>query len=156
MAENNSVVKLLNDLVEINHNRVKGYELAASELDSADADLQAIFRSMANDSKQYAAALKEVVVFSGGQASADSTNQGKVYRAWMHVKSTYSGHDRYGILDSCDHNEAEAQEAYLLALESPATIGSSIRSLIKEQQTSLQTAHDLIKNFKGAAQAAVA
>ena len=89
MIENNNGLKLLNDLIEINNDRIKGYELVATELKETDADLLAIFRSMANDSRYYAAELTQVVNALGGQSSTDTTKKGKVYRAWMHVKTTF-------------------------------------------------------------------
>ena len=153
MIKNNNLVTLLNELIEINNDRIKGYQLAAAELTKSDIDLRALFRSMANDSKYYVTELTELVRELGGASSNETTNKGKAYQAWMNVKSTFSGHDRQGILDSCEYGEAEAQQAYQNALTSELNLNEEIRSLIATQQTSLKTAHDLIKTFKHAAQA---
>ena len=153
MKQINNLIRVLNDLIEINNDRMEGYQRAAIELKKADIDLRAIFRSMANDSKYYAAELKQVVDELGAVSSTDTTNKRKVYRAWMNVKSGFSSHDRQEILESCEYGEAEAQEAYQNVLTGETILSENIRSLIASQQLSLQTAHDLIKSFKHAAHA---
>ncbi len=55
---NDKLVEVLNDLIEINNDRVVGYEKAADETKSLDVDLQAIFTKMAAESKKYAAELR--------------------------------------------------------------------------------------------------
>lgn len=150
---NHFIIKVLNDLIEINNGRIEGYQRAANELKAADIDLRALFRSMANDSRYYASELKQVVIESGGASSPDTINTGKVYQSWINVHPGFSGHDRQGILDSCEYGEAKAQEAYQKALTGEQTLSGNIRSLIASQQLSLKTAHDLIKTFKDAAHA---
>lgn len=151
MIEDNKVVNLLNDLIEINNDRIEGYDFAAAELKDTDADLQAIFRSMANDSRYYREELTQVVHEIGGHSSTGSTKKGKVYRAWMHVKTTFPGHDRHCILDSCEYGEEEAQQAYNHALNPEIYFDENVRTLLEVQQASLKTARDLIKSFKIAA-----
>lgn len=153
METNEKLIEVLNDLIEINNDRVTGYEKASEETKNLDVDLQAIFHSMANDSRKYAAELTEQVRNLGGEASTDTTNKGKIYRVWMDVKATFSGHDRQSVLESCEFGEDAAQRAYKEALASDAELDVPTRQLITGQQESLKTAHDLIKNFRDAHQA---
>ncbi len=153
METNEKLIETLNDLIEINNDRVNGYEKAADETKDLDVDLQAIFHSMANDSRKYAAELTEEVRNLGGEASTDTTNSGKIYRVWMDVKATFSGHDRQSVLESCEFGEDAAQKAYKEALASDAEMNAPTRQLITGQQESLKTAHDVIKNFRDAHQA---
>ncbi|MBC7888683.1 MAG: PA2169 family four-helix-bundle protein [Ferruginibacter sp.] len=153
MTTNENLIEVLNDLIEINNDRVTGYEKAADDTKDLDVDLQAIFHSMANDSRKYAAELTEEVTKLGGEPATGSTNKGKIYRVWMDVKATFSGHDRQSVLESCEFGEDAAQKAYKEALASDAEIDAATRQLITEQQSSLKTAHDLIKNYRDAHQA---
>jgi len=153
METNEKLIETLNDLIEINNDRVNGYEKAADETKDLDVDLQAIFHSMANDSRKYAAELTEEVRNLGGEASTDTTNSGKIYRVWMDVKATFSGHDRQSVLESCEFGEDAAQKAYKEALASDAEMNAPTRQLITGQQELLKTAHDVIKNFRDAHQA---
>ena len=150
MTTNNNLIEVLNDLIEINNDRVTGYERAVEETKDRDLDLQAIFHSMANDSRKYAAELSSAITQMGGQPTTDTTNRGKIYRVWMDVKATFTGHDRQSVLESCEYGEDAAQRAYNDALSSDAEIDSTTRQLITDQQSSLKTAHNLIKKYRDA------
>ncbi|MEO5892922.1 MAG: PA2169 family four-helix-bundle protein [Ferruginibacter sp.] len=148
MATNEKLIEVLNDLIEINNDRVNGYEKAADETKDIDVDLQAIFHTMANDSRQYATELTHKVSELGGEAATGSTNRGKIYRVWMDVKSTFTGSDRQSILESCEFGEDNAQKAYTEALASDAEIDAETRQLITDQQASLKSAHNKIKGYR--------
>jgi uncharacterized protein (TIGR02284 family) len=150
MERNEKLIGVLNDLIEINNDRVTGYEKAANESKRLDVDLRAIFHSMANDSRKYAAELTNIVTNSGGEPATGNTGKGKIYQVWMDVKTTFSGHDRQSILESCEFGEDNAQKAYSAALASDAEIDVATRQVITDQQASLKTAHDTIKGFRDA------
>ena len=149
METNEKLVEVLNDLIEINNDRVTGYEKAVDETKDLDVDLQAIFHGMANDSRKYAAELTQEVNKLGGVADTNATtNSGKIYRIWMDVKATFTGHSRQAVLENCEFGEDAAQKAYTEALASDAEMGSNVRQLITEQQASLKVAHNLIKKYR--------
>ncbi len=150
MTRNDKLVEVLNDLIQINNDRVNGYERAADETKDRDVDLQGIFNKMANDSRQYAAELSREVSRLGGTPDTGTTNSGKLYRVWMDVKSLFTGKDRQAILENCEFGEDAAQKAYKAALSSDAEINAETRQLITDQQASLKTAHDLIKKYRDA------
>jgi len=134
----------------INNDRVVGYEKAANETKSLDVDLQTIFRQMADDSRKYAAQLTSEVDNLGGDPSRGTTNSGKIYRVWMDVKATFTGHDRQAVLENCEFGEDAAQKAYRTALASDAEMSADVRQLITDQQSSLKKSHDLIKKYRDA------
>lgn len=148
MDKNEKLTEVLNDLIEINNDRVTGYEKAVEETKNLDVDLQAIFHSMANDSRKYAAELTQEVNKLGGEATRDTTTSGKVYRVWMDVKATFTGHDREAALSSCEFGEDAAQKAYTSALASDAEMSAEVRKLITDQQATLKIAHNLIKKYR--------
>jgi uncharacterized protein (TIGR02284 family) len=148
MATNDNLVSVLNDLIRINNDRIEGYERAAKEARDIDVDLRAIFNRMADESRQYAAELTQEVVKCGGEPATGTTAAGKIYRAWMDVKATFTGHDRESVLAACEFGEDAAQKAYDSALESDAEMSADIRQLIANQKASLKTSHDVVKKYR--------
>jgi len=148
MQTNEKLVEVLNDLIEINNDRVAGYQKAVEDTKDLDIDLQAVFNSMANDSRKYAAELTQEVNKLGGEAKPEHSIGGTIHRAWIDVKATFSGHDRQAILNSCEFGEDAAQHAYNEALSSDAEISADIRQVIADQQAALRVAHNLIKKYR--------
>src|SRR4051812_5013300 len=118
MEINEAVNDILNDLVKINNDRIAGYERAISESKDMDIDLKAIFESMIRESATYKQELTAVIQANGGEVEDDTTTSGKIYRAWMDIKSTMTDSDRLSILGSCEFGEDAAQRAYEAALAS--------------------------------------
>jgi uncharacterized protein (TIGR02284 family) len=151
MATNEKLVEVLNDLILINNDRVVGYEKAIEEVKDLDVDLKGIFKKMADESREYKTELVQEVARLGGEPVVEgTTNMGKIYRVWMDVKATFSGHDRQSALESCEFGEDAAQKAYKTALASDAEMSAETRQLITSQQASLKTSHDMIKKFRDA------
>jgi len=144
------LTEVLNDLIKINNDRVKGYEKAADESKDVDVDLQAIFHKMADESRKYVAELSSRVNELGGEMESGQTGLGKLYQAWMDVKATFTGKDRHAILASCEYGEDAAQRAYRDALATDADMDTATRQLITTQQSALKTSHDLIKKYRDA------
>jgi uncharacterized protein (TIGR02284 family) len=142
------VAEVLNDLVQINYDRVRGYEKAADETNSKDADLRSLFTDFANESRNYANELSTQVSALGAEPATDATTKGKIYRAWMDVKATITGSDRKAILGSCEYGEDAAQKAYDQALESDVEMSADIRQLIMRQKEALKRGHDRVKKMR--------
>jgi uncharacterized protein (TIGR02284 family) len=141
--------EILNDLIQINNDRVAGYEKAIEELKSEDADLKTLFVKMIGESHKHKMALATEVQALGEEAESGTTNSGKIYRAWMDVKAIFSGHDRKTVLNNCEFGEDAAQKAYKMALEEEG-LSADLRSLITEQKADLRVSHDEIKALRDA------
>ena len=150
MQTNEKLISVLNDLIRINNDRVTGYDKASDETETIDVDLRAIFQSYANDSQKYANELALEVKRLGGESADGTTGLGKIYRAWMDVKATFTGQDRQAILSSCEYGEDQAQKAYTDALASDAEMNADIRQLITSQKAALKRSHDIIKKYRDA------
>lgn len=148
MKTNEKTNEVLNDLIQINNDRIEGYEKAAKETHAADADLRALFLSMAAESRRYVNELSSYVARTGEEPADGTTLRGKIYRTWMDVKATFSGKDRKAILASCEYGEDAAQKAYEEALEADVELVTEIRQLITEQKSSLLKSHDKIKRLR--------
>lgn len=148
MATNENLVETLNDLVQINNDRIEGYEKAADETKDIDVDLKTIFIKMAEESIKYKTELVNEISKLGGEPATGTTGLGKIYRVWMDVKATFTGHDRQSVLEACEFGEDAAQKAYRDALATDAEMDVDTRQLITSQQASLKTSHDIIKKYR--------
>lgn len=138
---------VLNDLVQINNDRIEGYTKAIKEIEGKEADLVAIFEQMKEQSQDISSDLKALIMNTGGTVATGSTTMGKIYRTWMDLKITFSGNDRKTVLESCEFGEDAAQKAYKMALEE-SDLTSEARSLISSQKSELKNSHDEIKRLR--------
>lgn len=136
--------EVLNDLIQINNDRIEGYKKATEELSSEDDDLKDIFSEMMRQSIKYKSQLVEEVQILGGEPESGTTTSGKIYRAWMDVKAMFSGRDRKAILGNCESGEDAAQDAYKMALNTE-DLSTTIRTILVDQQAELLKAHNHIK-----------
>ena len=148
MQNNEAINEVLNDLIKINNDRIEGYQRAINESKDLDVDLKAMFEGMIRESEQYKQELINKIRQAGGTVETGTTTSGKIYRAWMDVKATFTGSDRKTILASCEFGEDAAQRAYEAAMASDAEMSTDIRQLITEQQQALKNSHDLIKKYR--------
>lgn len=144
--ENNALIDVLNDLVQINNDRIAGYEKAIKDSKPDDVGFHSMFRRMINESATCKAELIGAINTLGGEASIRSTtNSGKVYRVWMDIKSTLTGKTETSVLELCEFGEDAAQKAYEEALKSDVEMPASVRELLVNQKEKLRNSHDTIK-----------
>lgn len=149
MKTTTATAEVLNDLIQINNDRIEGYEKARQELKDGDIDLKTLFLNMIGESQKYKMALATEVSALGQDIETGTTNSGKIYRVWMDVKALFTGNDRKTVLNNCEFGEDAAQNAYKMALEEE-DIASNIRELISDQKASLRKSHDEIKRLRDA------
>lgn len=148
IMENTTVnTEILNDLIQINNDRVTGYQKAMEELRAEDDDLKSLFAQMIRQSSQHKATLIQEVQVLGVTPESGTTTSGKIYRAWMDLKAVFTGHDRETVLNNCEFGEDAAQKAYKMALETEG-LSANLRSLISDQKTDLRSSHDQIKALR--------
>lgn len=138
--------EVLNDLIQINNDRIAGYERAIEELKEGDADLKTLFVKMIGESHQHKMALATEVQALGEEAEDGTTTSGKIYRAWMDVKAVFTGNDRKAVLENCEFGEDAAQKAYKMALEEE--LPANLRTLVSDQKAALRQSHDEIKRLR--------
>lgn len=140
---------ILNDLIEINNDRIIGYEKAIEELKDGDQDLKTLFASMIDESRQARMVLgKEVQALGGEMEKGDATtNSGKIYKAWMDVKAVFTGHTRHTVLSNCEFGEDAAQKAYKAAL-TDEHLPHYLHGIIEQQKQTFKKSHDEIKALR--------
>jgi uncharacterized protein (TIGR02284 family) len=146
---NEKLVDILNGLIQINNDRVEGYERAANEIrDTLQADIKSLFFKMAEDSRGYKSDLEDAVMGLGGEPARDTTASGKLYRVWMDVKAAFASNDVKAALESCEYGEDVALKAYQEALQAEVNWPSDISALVSSQRQELRTSHDKIKQYR--------
>ena len=147
MKDSEKIIEVLNDLIKINNDRIEGYEKAAADVDAEESTLKTLFYQMSEESRECKEKLVEKVEALGGDADSDKTTErGKIYRAWMEVRVTFSGNDTESTLSSCEFGEDAAQRAYKDAIEASSEFPTDVKQLIVRQKELLKMSHDLIKN----------
>jgi uncharacterized protein (TIGR02284 family) len=147
MEKSKEVVEVLNDLVMINNDRINGYQHAVKELKSGDTDLKTLFDKMIVESQQIKSDLAHEIQVLHGDVEQGTTEMGKIYRAWMDVKSVFTGEDRHTVLANCEAGEDAAQKAYNKALETER-LPAFIRDMLTSQRTRLRSSHDEIRELR--------
>ena len=144
-------IEILNDLVEINNDRITGYERALKELDGQDTDLLPVFTGFIGESHKIKMELATEITALNGEVEQGTTASGKIYRAWMDVKAVFSGHGRHAVLENCEAGEDAAQRAYKSALADESLTGF-VREMVSQQQLALKASHDKIKALRDIAE----
>ena len=150
---NNNLIETLNDLVQINTDRTKGFENALTQLQSEGvqeeataAGLKTLFLSYIDQSRRFKMELAKEVEVLGSDIETDTSTSGKIHRAWIDLKTTFTGHSTHSILEECEFGEDAILKAYDSALEE--NIPAYIRDMLNDQLAELTEAHDEIKALR--------
>src|SRR5688572_18618030 len=129
---NSNTIDVLNGLIEINQDRIEGYNTAAEETD--ESDLKLLFSRFRDTSAECRQDLISEVLLLGGKPVEGTRATGKVFRTWMEVKSAITGKDRRTILDLCEYGEDVALAAYDKVLRNPKDLTPEQTALVIEDR----------------------
>jgi len=149
MENNKATIETLNDLVQINNDRIRGFEKAIKETTEAnnDQELIAVFNNKILESQQLKSTLAQEVQVLGGDADTDSSVSGTIHRTWLQVKATFTGHSEKSILEECEFGEDAIKKAYQSALEEEG-LPVYIRDILNDQKSIIDQSHDEIKALR--------
>jgi uncharacterized protein (TIGR02284 family) len=145
MESNKATIEALNDLVQINNDRIKGYENAIKETD--DSELISVFNNKILESQHFKATLTEEVQVLGQDADDTTSVSGTIHRTWLEVKAAFTGHSEKSILEECEFGEDAIKKAYQSALDEE-NLPAYIRDILNDQQAILSQSHDEIKALR--------
>ena len=139
----------LRDLIRINNDRVTGYSKAATQTD--EQDLQSLFSQLAQQSRQFASDLRRLISANDKDVTDETTTAGKIYRAWMDVKATFTGKDRTSILASCEYGEDVAVNTYENVLEDKSSeLTPDQLTMVSKQYATIKADHDKVRAMRDA------
>lgn len=139
-------IAILNSLIQINNDRIEGYETASKEAD--ETDLKTLFSHFTETSLKCKADLVAEVKRLGGKPTEGTTTSGKLFRVWMDIKSAITGSDRKAIVNSCEYGEDVAVQTYNDALSHSEDLTPEQLLMIKEQHSVIKANHDKIRNLR--------
>lgn len=145
---NEHQVAILNDLLKINLDRIEGYRRAIN--DSVDfPHLITLFRDMQIQSEGNIRELRNRINQIGGIVNDHTTLPGKIYHAWMEVRSAFSKTEKT-VLELCEFGEDAALKAYKMGLSGDGELDQITRTIFLQQQGELKKSHDQIKSLRDA------
>jgi uncharacterized protein (TIGR02284 family) len=147
MENTKATVEILNDLVQINNDRIEGYQRASKDLKDDEGELKTLFTSLIGDSQRYKLALGTEIGALGNDIETSTTTSGKIHRAWLDVKAAFTGHDTHDVLEECEFGEDAILKAYRTALEDE-NLPAYLRETVSKQEGELLDAHDQIKALR--------
>src|SRR4051794_38778457 len=147
MKTSAEVTEILNDLIQINNDRIKGYERAIKELKEENDDLKTLFAVFIDQSRQNIMALGKEVQALGSDMGRNTTTNGKIYRAWIDVKAVFTGKNRQHVLENCEFGEDAALKAYHTALRSD-DLPEYLKQMIIQQHELLLQSHNTVKSLR--------
>jgi len=151
MATTENSTGVINDLIEINNDRVAGFEKAIADINDENIDLKELFQGYAQQSRKYGQELA-AIVGSADEIETGNSVSGTLHRAWIDIKSLFGGSDRASILSEAERGEDAIKKAYSDALSSGELPASSV-DVISSQAQGINSAHDQIKALRDAAKA---
>jgi uncharacterized protein (TIGR02284 family) len=147
MENTKATIETLNDLIQINNDRIEGYERAIKDLKDEDADLKQLFADMVGDSHKFKMEIATEVAVLGKDIETGTSTSGALHRTWLDVKAAFSGHSKKSVLEECEFGEDAIKKAYETALAQD-TLPAYIREVLTKQQGVLSAAHDKVKALR--------
>jgi uncharacterized protein (TIGR02284 family) len=150
MENNQATIETLNDLIQINNDRIKGFENAikeTKEADGDDSDLIAVFTNKVVESQQLRSILAQEVQVLGETAETGNSISGTLHRTWLKLKADFTGHSEHTILEECEFGEDAIKKAYQSALDEEY-LPAYIRDILNDQKAIIDQSHDEIKALR--------
>ncbi len=143
---------VLNELIEINNDRMAGFEKALSDIDDTNVDLKELFQEYSAQSRRFGQELTAIVAARAGEPETGNSIAGTLHRAWIDVKALFGGSDRESILSEAERGEDAIKKAYQTAITEGGLAGEALEK-VTEQSRSIQKAHDTVKALRDMAKA---
>jgi uncharacterized protein (TIGR02284 family) len=140
-------INILNVLIQMNNDRIEGYERAIN--DTEEEDLKVLFGEFSATSRRLNDELVDEVENLDGEPIEGSTTSGKLFRIWMDVKSALTRKDIFGILNSCEYGEEWAVKEYERVInEQWEFLTVDQIEMLRDQYVLIKKDHDEIKEFR--------
>lgn len=142
-------IDALNKLIEINNDRIEGYQTASKETE--EHDLKMLFSALIATSEKCNDELIDEVENLDDIPTEGTKISGKFFRAWMDVKAALTGKDRKLILDSCEYGEDMAVATYDKVLKNHREdLSADQLEMIAEQRELIKADHDEVRSLRDA------
>jgi uncharacterized protein (TIGR02284 family) len=145
MNKEKSIV-VLNNLIEINNERIEIYKTAKKVTE--EDDLKDLFSEFQETSTIFKSELVEEVQKMGGVPVFAVRNKNLLVKLWFNFKSKFIGKDREDILNTMEYNEFVAIKSYKDTLSNNLDhLTAELHIMLKSQQMLLTAHHDKVKKL---------
>ncbi|MGB9181478.1 MAG: PA2169 family four-helix-bundle protein [Pyrinomonadaceae bacterium] len=147
--DNDDVISTLNNLIETCKDGQNGFQTAAEGV--KNSEIKTLFSSYSQQRAQFAGQLQNEVLRLGGDPEKTGSTAAALHRGWIDIKSAVTGEDEGAVISECERGEDSAVRNYKDALE--ADLPADIRSIVEQQYSQVQEAHDRIRTLEKATSA---
>lgn len=144
IMENAKTVSVLNDLLNITNDRIKGFIKVEDKVWDTYPQLKNDYDRMVSESQTMKTELSQLIVERGGVPDESGSAAGSLHRAWIDVKESFSGDSAESTLGNVVFGEQSAIDAYENALESGDLCPGSTR-VVQNQLHHLRLSHEKFK-----------
>lgn len=148
MENTEKALDVINDLIKVNNDRAAGFEKAGKDLKEDENGLITVFNKLSEESRENVAELTGLAQQFGEEAAEGTSTTGDLHRAWIDVKSVFTGNDLTAILNECERGEDAAKAAYKNALDPENELSPELEQVLFTQQRGIVEGHDLIKSLR--------
>lgn len=149
-ARHADTVDVLKDLVECCKDGEYGFRACAEQ--AQRQDLKSMFLARADDCRQGAQELNNLILGCGGKPEDGGSMLGALHRGWVAVKATMSTYDDKAVLEECERGEDNAKARYGKALQKD--LPPQVRQVVERQLQGVQRNHDQVKLLRDQLRAA--
>ena len=139
------LVDQLEEMLEKNRDAEKGYAKAAENAKSHG--LQSYFRRKSDERRDFNNQLRKMLVASYDEIDENGSFTGSIHRAWMDVKSFFSGNEDEAMLEEAIRGDKAAVKEYEEVLEDNV-LPVAIDTLIRDQKAKIQSDLNTIKSLE--------
>lgn len=133
------ILDALNKLLTRSHDAENGYQEAAEN--AKDAELKSLFLAQSRQRAEFAMELDREIRTLGGDPDTGTSLLSDLHRAWINIKSTFSGNDDKATVQECQRGDKEALDEYTSVLQETDLVAST-RELLLRQKQSIESAHN--------------
>lgn len=146
--ENSKTIEVLNDLLHITNDRIKGFERVEGKVWESYSDLKGEYDRMISQSKIMKSEIINLITERGGNPDDTSSIAGNLHRAWIDIKNSLpvTNNDQE-TLENVVFGEKHAIEAYDNALKSGYLSEESLE-IIADQLKSLKVSYNQFSNIE--------
>ena len=142
-----TAAEVLNDLIQVNNERISRYERLIAALSPSDGELRFLFARIIGESHQNKITLATELQAMGESIDLSPLKRGKVYQVALANMNNFGEGSRLNILDQTDTCETAVLLGYDFSLRSE-DVAAYLRDLLIEHQSRIRASHQHIKVLK--------
>ena len=142
-----TAAEVLNDLIELNNERISRYERLIASLSPADNELRFLMARIIGESHQNKITLATELQAMGESIDLSPLKRGKIYQLALAKMNHPQDGNRLNILEHTEVCETAVLMGYDFSLQAE-DVAAYLRDLLTEHRSRIRESHHLIKVLK--------